>query len=223
MENKLPPWSFSMLEKFENCPRSAFHKYILKEKEATTPAIEEGNRVHKALELRVRDGTPLPNDLIKYEPLASSIQGFALNYQTPIHTELKLGITRAMAPCGFFDGNVWGRCAADVTVMKGEFAWVGDWKTGKPREKELQVKICAMFLFKKFPEISRVVGTNIWLKESKVGTAYSFTRDKEAEYWKDIITRVQKMENALEKEYWPEQPSGLCGWCPVKSCKYNKG
>lgn len=215
--NSLPPWSFSMLEKFENCPRSAFHKYILKEKEPSSPAIEDGNRVHKALELRVRDGTPMPDDLQKYEPLVYSI------VKAPIrHTELKMGITRQLTPCGFFDGSVWGRCASDVTIINGKYAWIGDWKTGKPREKELQVKINAMFLFKHFPEITEIIGTNIWLKEMKIGTPYKFTRDKEAEYWTDIVKRVQAMEMALEKEYWPEKPSGLCGWCSVKSCRYNK-
>jgi hypothetical protein len=214
---QLPPWSFSMLEKFENCPRSAFHKYILKEKEPSTPAIEEGNRVHKALENRILHGTDLPSEYSKYESFAASIMR-----GIPARAELKMGINRELRPADFFASNVWGRCAADVVLMCDQFAWVGDWKTGKPREKELQVKICAMFLFKHFPHLTKVTGVNIWLKEMRIGEAYTFYKEKESEYWTDIIKRISNMENALATEYWPEKPSGLCGWCSVKSCKFNK-
>lgn len=212
----LPPWSFSMLEKFENCPRSAFHKYILKEKEPSTPAIEEGNRVHKALEMRILHGTPLPEAYQNYEQFASSL------CSGTVHAELKMGITRRILPSGFFAPDVWGRCAADVVRISGNSALVADWKTGKPREKELQVKICAMFLFKHFPHLTKVTGVNIWLKEMRIGEVYTFYKEKEAEYWTDILKRVNAMEQALEKEYWPEKPSGLCGWCPVTTCRYNK-
>lgn len=214
----LPPWSFSMIEKFENCPRSAFHKYILKEKEPPSPEIEYGNAVHKALENRVRSNIVLAADFAAWEPFAASIVQSA----GQPYAELKLGINRAMQPCGFFDAAVWGRSAADIVVIKGDLAWVGDWKTGKKREKELQVKICAMFIFKHYPQVQRIHACNIWLKPNEIGELYRFYREKETDYWVDILQRVQKMEQAMELNYWPEKPSGLCGWCSVKTCKYNR-
>src|SRR4051812_19070013 len=86
----LPPWSFSMLEAFEQCNRKAFHKYLLKEKEPQTEAQRKGNEADKALELRIKDGTPLTNHLARLEPLMLSLAGMK-EQDCQLYTQLKMG------------------------------------------------------------------------------------------------------------------------------------
>ena len=42
-------------------------------KEGQSAEMAEGNRVHKAMEMRVKKHEPLPEDLQKYEPIAASL------------------------------------------------------------------------------------------------------------------------------------------------------
>jgi CRISPR/Cas system-associated exonuclease Cas4 (RecB family) len=47
-----PKVSATQVERFTQCPRSWFYRYVLGIQEPTTPALELGNRIHAALEAR---------------------------------------------------------------------------------------------------------------------------------------------------------------------------
>jgi hypothetical protein len=216
-----------MLDKFENCPKSAFHKYILKEKEPPSPASEHGNAVHKALEERIKHDKPLPEAYQKYNSMVQSVIN-AYKPGTKVYAELKMGLTKEFKPCGFFDRDVWGRSAADVVLKVNDSILVFDWKTGKNNEGkkynigDAQHKIMAAFLFKHFPTVKRIVGVNLYLESNEVGQPYSFDATDTRAIWTDILVKIQKMERALATMTWQAQPSGLCGWCPVKTCEFNR-
>jgi hypothetical protein len=139
-----------------------------------------------------------------------------------IYAELKMGLTKEFKPCGFFDKDVWGRSAADVVLKHENKIIVFDWKTGKKKEKETQLQILALFLFKHFPQVDKIVGCNLWLEPGDIGTPYTFARGETAPMWKNLLVRIQAMEKAFASNTWPEMPSGLCLYCPVKACNFNR-
>lgn len=216
---ELPPWSYTMIESFEQCPRKAYHRFILKEKEPPSAAMQEGIDAHSALENRIKSNAPLIGRYAEYEPLAASVA--AMRGGKKIYTELKMGITRKFTATGFFAKDVWGRGAVDFMIKGDEAAFVGDWKTGKINEKELQLKMFALFIFEHFPQVNKVTAVNLWLKEKSVGKPYVFLREHKAVYWADVLPRIERMERAASKDEWQPQPSPLCAWCPVKSCQHN--
>ncbi len=216
----LPPWSYTALDTFDQCPRKYYHRYILKEKEPESPAMLYGQQVHAALENRI-NGAPLPEHMMKFSPMAESVVN-AWQTGMKCYTELKMGITRKFEPCDFFDKGIWGRSAADVILKKDDAAMVFDWKTGKKREKELQLLILALFTFIHFPTVNIVTGVNLWLESGDIGTPYRFERSQVPTLWRPVLERILKMEKACAENKWPELPGPLCGYCPVKTCQFNR-
>ncbi len=213
-------WSYSSLDTFNSCPRRFYHRYVLREKEPETEALRNGIAVHAALESRIR-GMPLPEHMLKYDPMATSIVN-AWRKGMKVYTELKMGLTREMEPCGFFDKNVWGRGAADVILIAGDTAIIFDWKTGKKREKEDQLRILTLFTFKHFPTVNKVSAMNLWLEPNEIGSPFMYHRNQEPDLWEYLLPQIQLMERSIAANAWIEKPSGLCGYCPVKVCQFNK-
>src|ERR1700761_618765 len=97
---QIPPWSYSALSTFENCPKQYYHRYILKEKEPDTVHTKHGTEVHTALENRLKDKTPLIKSYSPFEKLASSVEKAAEGGM--MFVELPLALDKAFNPCGFF-------------------------------------------------------------------------------------------------------------------------
>ena len=67
-------WSYSALKDFKGCPRRYHSVRVLKQYPSPkTEAILYGERVHKACEEYVRDGTPLPEGTTKFQPALDSL------------------------------------------------------------------------------------------------------------------------------------------------------
>lgn len=223
---KMPPWSFTSLDTFETCPKKYYHSYIAKDVPyVETPEMAEGKKVHTALEYRVARNTPLPAAYMMYEPLAASIVNAAAASGGEIRTELKTGLNSDLKPVDFFAKDVWARGALDVTILTPArmpvSAFIGDWKTGKPREKDLQLKTFGFFIFHTYPTIEKVDASNIWLKTCKPGDHYRYYRSGLPLINQEILSKVAKVDKACETETFPEKQNFLCkGWCDVKTCKF---
>ena len=214
-------WSYSMLDTFEQCPKKWHRKYILKEKEPESEAIRYGNYVHKRIENFLR-GDVLPVDLDSNAAFISSIKN---RFTKDSRAELKMGVTKELEKTGFFDFPVWGRGAADVVLMQEgkPHAFIGDWKTGKRRDKDDQLGILSLFLMKHYPAIEKVTACNLWLQTNEVGDIYTFTKDSEKDRWAKLLTRLGKMYGSVGTQNAEVmKPTYLCGWCPVKTCHFNK-
>ena len=223
MSVTLPPWSYTHIDTFETCPHQYHWKYILKNKEPTTPEMEEGRKAHDALEKRVAAGVPLNPKWAAYEPLAASIVHMSKDGE--IRTELKVGLNRELKPTDFFAKDVYARGALDVAILipmpSPKFLFIADWKTGKTREKDFQVKIFAFFGFLLFPTVERIGACNIWLPTLKAGTPYFYRKEELPKIWSEIYIKLAAMELAAAKDEWKKRQSPLCGWCPVKECEFN--
>lgn len=228
---QLPPWSYTMLDQFANCPRQAYHRYILKEKGPETEAQRKGNELDRAMEDRLTKGTPLPEEWQKYEGYAASLKAVP---DVQLYAQLKLGIKRDFTPSDFFGPDVWGRGVLDVALVKrrtsssANTAIITDWKTGKSNEGKpwsnggLQLKIFALLLFCHFPGLDKITALNLWLRDMKPGNVYNFLRKDRAELWKEVLPKVMAVEKAFATGNWPEAPGPLCGYCDVTACKYNR-
>lgn len=207
-------WSYSVLTSFEDCPRRHYLIKIAKEvSEQPSEQMTWGNAVHKALENRVKHNTPLPPTMTEYEPIAAKLLARAEGGQ--IQAEERLALNRDYQPTKYFAKDVWVRAITDVTIVKGNNAFIGDYKTGKPTPASAQLKLTAAMTFATLPYVEKVTTAFVWLKTSGI-TAETYRREDVPGIWSELEARVNRLVNAIETERFPPKPSGLCRqYCPV--------
>jgi len=216
-------WSHSVLDSFETCGWRHYLTKVTKEVvEGQSLEMKEGNRVHRAFEVRVKDKIPLPADLQKHEGMVLRLERSAVGGQ--IFAEQRLALDANFQPVSFFSKQVpvWVRSITDVTILKGRKAFIGDYKTGKPKPNSEQLKLSALVTFHHHAHIDTVINTFLWLKTDTT-TVETFHRKDTAEMWRSFFPRVQRLEVAIKENKWPKKPSGLCReWCPVphKRCEH---
>ena len=211
--------SYSALKQYENCPKQYYMQRITKEvKPSFGEASIYGNRIHEQLELRLKKGTPLPEESAKYEPLAVAFLALA----GELVAEQEFTINKNLKATGWWDADAWLRAKLDILVINGTEAVVGDWKTGKYRPDFFQMELFAMLVFKLYPNVQRVKSSLIWLKDMKIDTE-TYTREDTHKLWEKLMGKVTRIEQSLAKDQWPPKPSGLCPWCPAKDlCEFGR-
>lgn len=119
-------WSHTGLGGYKTCPFQFYRVTIKKDiPKEETEALRLGRDVHKLFEDRLRDGTPFPQNFAHYEAYTRPI----LQWDGITQVEVKLGVSAAWGPAGFFErGVVAGRGAIDVLNIDGSKARVVDWK-----------------------------------------------------------------------------------------------
>ena len=218
--NKPLAWSYSSLSAFETCPKRYYLTKVSKQvQEPQTEATIWGNKVHKALELRLA-GTPLPDTMQQFEPIAATVVARAKGGK--IGAEQKMALTKSFKPTTWFGKDVWVRGITDFTIEKGDKVFIGDWKTGKPTPESAQLKLTAAMTFAHKPYVNTVINSFVWLKTGGI-THEVFQREDVPEIWQEFMPRIQRLEHAMEENKFPARPSGLCrAWCPVgkKLCEH---
>lgn len=212
-------WSYSRLSTFETCPykfkREALDKaYPFEE----TAAIAEGNRVHKALEERVRDGKPLTDQgLSHYEPLATKLESF----KGTKYFERQFAFNTKLVQVDWFDKRVWLRGAVDYYVKHGNKIKALDYKTGKQKPGFDQLELFAAMLMTVHPDVDEVDCRYIWLK-TMTSTSKTFIRDDLEAIWDKYRARSEAIQVCNQNDVWQKKRNGLCrNWCPVSDCEYN--
>ena len=211
--------SFSSIKMYENCPLRYYHQRIIKSvQDKGSDATLYGERIHKALEDRLRDGTELSDEAKHFEGLAKKVEQSTKGAK--LHLEMEMTLNADLEPTGWWDADAWLRSKIDVLVLYKDKAHVLDWKTGKRRVDFMQLELFALQVFKHFPEINTVNSTFIWLKEKSIDSE-QFTRDQAPDMWRTLLDKIRRIELSLEKDKWPARPSGLCRFCPARHlCDY---
>ena len=205
--------SYSRLSTFESCPRKFEHLYVNKDVvDAGSEATIYGTRVHEALELYGRDGTPLTPETEKYAPMLDLI----LSQPGQKHFEYQMALLEDKTPCDWFDKNVWLRGIADVLIVDGKTATVVDWKTGKVKDNPTQLKLFACMVMEHFPEVEVVKSAFVWLQHHEV-TQSKFERYWLPQMWGGLTPRMDAVQVANDMGVFPTRPSFLCPWCPAKT------
>tara|TARA_R110000822_G_scaffold44617_3_gene119734 strand:- start:9506 stop:10198 length:693 start_codon:yes stop_codon:yes gene_type:complete len=216
-------WSFSSIKSFDQCPKKYYHLKVAKDYEENfkTDAILYGNEFHTAAEVYIRDDVEL-------EPRFDYARGVLdklKNMKGEKLCEYKMGLTKDLKPCGFFDRNVWWRGVVDLAILDREAgtARVIDYKTGKSAKyaDKGQLELMALAMFRHFPEVKTIQGgllfvvCNAFIKDT-------YTIDQESELWAKWLSDYAKMEKAYEVDVWNPRPTGLCrAHCVVLECAHN--
>lgn len=212
-------WSYSSLSLFQQCPKKYYHLRVNKDvKEPPSEQMRYGLEVHKAAEEYIRDGVDLQPG---FEFMRDALDELK-NLPGEKHCEVKLGLTKDLEPCGFFDKDVWWRGIADLLVINGDEARVLDYKTGKDKYADTkQLEILALAVMKKFPQVATVKGGLLFVVHTNfIKTKYG--REQEMELWNKWLVETNKLEQAYEKDVWNAKQNFTCkGWCPVLSCLHN--
>lgn len=209
--------SYTLLNTYRNiCKHQAYRRFIRKDVPyKSTPEMEWGDTVHKALELRVGGGKPLPQNMHQWERFAAPL------YASKAKAEMKAGMTVGGHPCGFFADDVWLRGKLDINIVNGTSAFLFDYKTSKkPREDPFELEIQGLLLNALHPQLKTITGCYIWLAENRVGTKHDVSHTR------DTFTYVQRIAADLAEDMtnqeFEKQPTPLCGWCGVLDCEHRK-
>jgi hypothetical protein len=211
-------WSYSALTAFENCPKAFYHTRVAKDvKDPPGETAMWGQRVHKDLELRLKNKTPLPEHLEKFEPLCAKIEASPGR----VFAETKYCLNASLKPTEYFAKDAWVRAVIDVGVVNEPNAINLDWKTGKIKHDSLQLQLSAAIMMAAEPKVEKVSTGFVWLKDNKV-VKETYTRAQVPAIWQEFLPRVRRLEIAHEQNKWEARPSGLCkSFCAVTSCTHN--
>jgi hypothetical protein len=213
-------WSYSSLGLFQQCPRKYYHLRVLKDiKEPETTAILYGKEVHLALEEYIRDGKPVPAQFKEFTEIADMLKAMPGDKLC----EYKMGLTKDIQACGFFDENVWFRGVADLLIINGDTARVIDYKTGKSSEfaDKKQLELMSLAVFKHFPKVRTVKAGLIFLVANDFVKA-DFEKKDAPITWLKWIQETDRLEEAHEVNVWNPKPNFTCRkYCLVKDCEHN--
>lgn len=219
MSNKIV-WSYSSLSLFQQCPKKYYHLRIVKDvKEPETEHILYGKQLHEAAEFYIGKGTPLPPQFAFVQPHLDRLKALGDTHLC----EYKMGLTRDLSPCGFFDKDVWWRGVADLIVINGDMAYVVDYKTGKSSRyaDTKQIEIMSLALFKHFPEVKRIKAGLLFVVANDFVRAEYDTSAPET-YWVKWLNEVGALEAAYKNNVWNAKPNFSCRqYCAVIECPHN--
>lgn len=213
-------WSYSALKTYQNCQHRYYRQYILKD--VTDPgndATMYGTDMHEAIENHLKDNVPLPDKYKRFEPAVSVVK----NFEGDKYIEHEMALDYNLKPCAFDCENRFVRGIADVIIVNGKVARVLDWKSGKSsRYADVkQLELMALMIFKHFPKVDTVKGALAFVVAGDVIKA-SYSKKDSKNMWKRWLHEVVKIEASVKNGSFAQTPGGLCGFCPVKDCEFNR-
>ena len=135
--------------------------------------------------------------------------------------EFKMGLTKNLTPCGFFDADVWWRGIADLIVKEDDRAWVVDYKTGNNRYPDReQLVLMSLLVFAHFPHIRQVKSALLFVVKNDM-VKHNMSVDETKEQWQRYRERSARISACIDSGVWNPKQTPLCGWCAVKSCEFN--
>jgi len=225
-------WSFSAVDNFHTCAKLYYHRNVAKDVSDDTTYRSQGQEIHDMLAKRLLSARELPKHLRHWERWFDEFLDDCDRTQVRLNAECKLAFTADFEPCNYFDKQrrVWCRTIIDALKIKGHWAKVWDWKTGRIKPDVDQLMLCSTAIFVHFPEVKEIDAGLIFLKEdtgphiprNDCTHEIRVTRADLEPFWQRYIHKVNALERALRLNDFQPNPSGLCrNHCPVTSCQHN--
>ena len=218
---KQPAWSHSSLKDFEGCQRRYYEVKVLKNYPFTeTEATRYGNQVHQAIEDYIAEDKPIPPEYEQFKPVVEAM----LRKEGRKLAEYQMALTVDLKPTDWKAKDVWVRGIADILVIDDEnlTAWVGDWKTGNNKYPDRdQLVLMSLMVFAHFPHIRKVNSALLFIVKNDM-VKMSMAREDIDKHWWDYRERTARLEACFANDVWNPNQTPLCGWCPVKTCEFNK-
>jgi hypothetical protein len=200
--------SYTLLNGWRICPHQAARRYIIKDiPYETDEKRNTGKEVHEAIAKFISGRGGLDNAWLTrlLKPLVGT------------KPECKLAITGQCRPISFFDREAWLRGVIDAHMIKEDKAIIFDWKTGKEWEDPFELEIFALLLKCHHPELKKVTGYYVWLRDSKLGEEHDLSDF--AGTWGKVVKFHDEIEAG---DFEKKIPGPLCKWCPVLDCSHNR-
>lgn len=213
-------WSYSSIKKFDSCPKQYYHLKVAKDfKDEEGSAALYGKEAHAAAELFIKDNLPLPPKFKFMHPVVSTLKDIPGDK----YTELKLGLREDYTPCDFMAPDVWWRGIADLVVIRGDLAYLIDYKTGKSARyaDTKQLDILAGALFVHYPQLNRIKSALAFIVSNEFVHKDHVLAFRDS-YISCFENELDRLEVAYAQNAWRPRPSGLCGWCVVNTCLHHK-
>jgi len=212
-------WSFSGLKQFINCPRQYNEVKVLQNFAVkVSQQMQYGTEVHKALEDYVRDKVALPKFYEKFKTQVDAL----MEIPGERFVEHKMALTFALKPCAFDAEEYWVRGIADLLIVDDDVAFVIDYKTGSDRYPDpKQLKLMALMIFSHFPKVEYVKAGLLFVAHNRF-MPEDYKRSDIGALWNVFKWGLERLNTAAKYNSWPANPSGLCRWCPVKTCEFHK-
>lgn len=212
-------WSYSGLKEYTNCPKQYYHLRVAKDyiKKPTVQMLY-GTEVHKACEDYVRDMTPLAKNYERYKPMLDAL----LEIEGTRYPEYKMAINADCQPCSFGAADYWVRGIVDLLIVNGDTAHIIDYKTGSAKYPDpKQLKLMALMTYAHFPEVDHIKAGLLFVAHNTF-VDEEYKRDQSENLWKSFKPELQRLKASYDNSAWPANPTPLCGWCPVRTCQFNK-
>lgn len=202
--------SYTLLADYKNCPKKVWHLRIKKDVKDKPKTDQQtgGISAHQALEKRLKIREPLAPEYQQFEGFCNYIQ----NHNSIKHMEVKLGVRRDGSACDFFAGDVALRGVVDLACSNSPHCIIFDYKTGKPFEDPFELRLGALLLKARYPDLISFSGCFYWLRIPKVGTFHRLNPDIA---WAEVVHLAEAMAGRLQRQDWPPNDNVLCSWCPV--------
>ncbi len=218
--NAIDPTSYSNIKAFETCPKQFYHvkhlnEYPFKESADT----KYGKDMHTAAELYIRDDTELHSRFAYLKQPLDALK----RKKGKFFTELKLGVTKDLVPCSYWNKDIWLRGVVDLLIISGDVAFVVDYKSSKKTQyaETDQLELMALLTFATYPEVNTIKGGLLYPRVNQLIKGEYHKKDK-GKLWSAWIKRNELMKEAYKQDKWPTRESGLCrAHCPVTHCIHN--
>jgi len=211
--------SFSRLNTFEQCPAKFDYLYISKVvKDEFNEASDYGNRVHKTLEQYGRGQLNMGELSLEQRQTIERWGGLVdklMDKPGVKMFEKQMCIGKDLQKLDWFSKQAYIRAIADLLIVDGKTAYCFDYKTGKVKEDDTQLKMFAAVVMQLYPEVDTVKTAYIWLMHDKI-TPSTYSRDYLSELWESINARTNEVFETVELGFYEAKPSGLCPWCPAR-------
>jgi hypothetical protein len=212
-------WSFSGLKQYINCPKQYHEVKVLQNFQVSVSSqMKYGTDVHKALEDYARDGTELPLFYQRFKQTADTLMGIPGTR----YIEHKMALKEdRVTPCGFDDPDYWVRGIVDFMVIDGDTAFIVDYKTGSAKYPDpKQLKLMAIMTFAHFPEVKFIKAALAFILHNAFMDEM-YRREEVDKMWTYFSGDLHRLEMSMKTNAWPANATPLCGWCPVKTCKFH--
>jgi CRISPR/Cas system-associated exonuclease Cas4 (RecB family) len=196
--------SHSSIKLYEQCPAKYKFIRIMHLKEPSGDAAERGKQIHAELEQSLIGLTLLSPELTYWHDYIETLKS------KKVQPELELGIKRDWSPCSFSDPDAWLRGIIDIFTIDGTTAYNADWKTGKERYYEEQLKLYAALVFAAYPAVETVNLDIIYVDLKKTQSYDAITRKEFPSLKLWIDNRIYRIE---KDTIFAPRPEYGCKWC----------
>ena len=217
--NKITAWSFSRFGDYLKCPALALYKHVMKIKEPSSPALDNGSRVHDAAAAYLRGKLrALPKDFKLFKKDMAALKKIGAV------AEAEWAFTAEWEPCGWFDNTTWLRAKVDAFYLDSTgVLHVRDYKTGKEHLEEhaRQRELYAIGAFLMYPQ-ALTVRAEHWYLDTGRRAPSDFNRPALPALQKAWIKNTKAM---LTDTTFKPTPGRQCQWCFFSAskngpCKY---